>query len=274
MWVPAVVAVLVHPVHAAVVGALPRHAANWDWAIPTPAVANWPAILASFGAIVGLGLSNLLLHFGVLKPSFADYAEWEAAHTGAPDVVVEVGTGSAVAPAEAGGQGSPEHWMDYPHARREMFKELAFLAPCLGLALGGWYLGQSWMTASKPPAPLWLAVLSGVLLGYLTGGGLVWAVRILGSLGFGREAMGLGDVHLMGAVGACIGWIDSTLAFFGAAFVGLAWAILSGISGGKLKRMMPYGPFLAVSTLLVLLGKPVAERLLSLIFHTPIDLPP
>src|SRR6202000_220208 len=107
-------------------------------------------------------------------------------------------------------------------------------------------------------------------LGYLVGGGLVWAVRIGGSLGFGREAMGLGDVHLMGAVGACIGWVDWTLAFFGAAFVGLAWAILSGISGGKLRRMMPYGPFLAVSTVLVMLGKPVIEHLLSTLFRTPV----
>jgi leader peptidase (prepilin peptidase)/N-methyltransferase len=117
-------------------------------------------------------------------------------------------------------------------------------------------------------------VLSGVLLGYLIGGGLVWAVRILGSIGFGREAMGLGDVHLMAAVGACIGWIDSTLAFFGAAFVGLAWAILSGISGGKLRRMMPYGPFLAVSTVLVLLGKPLIEQGLSILFKTSVNLPP
>jgi leader peptidase (prepilin peptidase)/N-methyltransferase len=269
MWVPAIVAVLVYPIHAAVVGPLPRHALDWIWVIPTPGAANWPAILASIGAIIGLGVSNLLLKTGLIRPSFEDYSEWEAAHTAAaPDPVLQV---PAREEGHASGQGSPEHWMDYPHARREMIRELAFLAPCVALALGGWYLGQSW---GATPAPFWLTVLSGVLLGYLIGGGLVWAVRILGSLGFGREAMGLGDVHLMAAVGACVGWIDSTLAFFGAAFVGLAWAGLSALSGGKLTRMMPYGPFLAVATVLVMLGKPLIEQGLSALFHTHVDLPP
>ena len=51
-------------------------------------------------------------------------------------------------------------------------------------------------------------------LTYLVGGGVVWLVRIAGSLAFGKEAMGLGDVHLMAGVGACLGWIDPTLAVF------------------------------------------------------------
>jgi leader peptidase (prepilin peptidase)/N-methyltransferase len=157
-----------------------------------------------------------------------------------------------------------------------MFLELAFLAPCLGLALAGWYLGHWWGSPwqTSHAAPMWLVVLSGVLLGYLIGGGLVWAVRILGSLAFGREAMGLGDVHLMAAVGACLGWIDSSIAFLGAAFVGLAWYVLAAISGGKLSRMMPYGPFLAISTVLVLLCKPLIAEGLSALLHAPVALPP
>jgi leader peptidase (prepilin peptidase)/N-methyltransferase len=39
----------------------------------------------------------------------------------------------------------------------------------------------------------------GALMGYFAGCTVVWATRIVGTLGFGREAMGLGDVHLMGA---------------------------------------------------------------------------
>ena len=76
-----------------------------------------------------------------------------------------------------------------------------------GLYFGRWYGHMQYSTflgmwTSPSIAHLWLVVLSGVLLGYLIGGGIVWAVRILGSLAFGKEAMGLGDVHLMAAVGA------------------------------------------------------------------------
>ncbi len=49
------------------------------------------------------------------------------------------------------------------------------------------------------------------------------------------------------------------LGFFGAAFVGLAWVLLGKLLGGRLKRVMPYGPFLAVSTVLVLVCKPLLE---------------
>jgi len=116
-------------------------------------------------------------------------------------------------------------------------------------------------------------VLTGVLMGYLIGGGVVWAVRILGSLAFGKEAMGLGDVHLMAAVGACLGWVDSTLAFFGAAFVGLFWFVLGSVFSGTFKRTMPYGPYLAISTVLVLLCKPLIEAGLSALTGQRIDLP-
>jgi leader peptidase (prepilin peptidase)/N-methyltransferase len=123
-------------------------------------------------------------------------------------------------------------------------------------------------------APIWLTVLAGVLLGYLLGGGIVWAIRILGSLGFGKEAMGLGDVHLMAAVGACLGWVDSALAFFAAAFVGLAWFLLGTAFSGAFRRTLPYGPYLAVATLLVVLGKPLIEAGLGRLTGHPVPLPP
>ncbi|MEM9083818.1 MAG: A24 family peptidase, partial [Planctomycetota bacterium] len=152
-------------------------------------------------------------------------------------------------------------WVQYPHARREMLKEILFLAPIfVGAAVGVLLFGST--TADS--LPLWLEAFAGSLLGYLVGGGVVWAVRILGSLAFGKEAMGLGDVHLMGAVGAVLGWFDPTLAFFLAPVSGIAWAVASVVFSSVLKRAgtaLPYGPHLAGATILVLFAHRAIDAL-------------
>ena len=43
-------------------------------------------------------------------------------------------------------------------------------------------------------------------LGILTGGGLVYACSIFGKWLFKKEAMGFGDVKLMGMIGGFVGW--------------------------------------------------------------------
>ncbi|MCC5787908.1 MAG: A24 family peptidase [Phycisphaerales bacterium] len=168
----------------------------------------------------------------------------------------------------------PELWLQYPHARREMIRELAFLAPAALLGFLGWKLavwyGGPWsynqITASMIPAkevPLWLHVIAGVFLGYLVGGAVVWAVRIAGSLAFGKEAMGLGDVHLMAAVGACLGWIHPVLAFFAAAFVALYIEVLARVIWGGSRRAMPFGPALAIATVLLIFFRPAMETVID-----------
>jgi leader peptidase (prepilin peptidase)/N-methyltransferase len=122
---------------------------------------------------------------------------------------------------------------------------------------------------------MWLDALSGSLFGLLIGGGVVWLVRLLGSVAFGKEALGLGDVHLMAGVGACLGWIDATLAFFGSAFVGLAITLVSSIAKGKTNRAHPLGPSLAIATVGVLLGKVFIERAIGILAPAlaPVHLP-
>ena len=162
-----------------------------------------------------------------------------------------------------------EVWIRYPHARREMVKEMAFLAPPVVLAWVGFMVTSGFASM----CPVWLDALGGSLLGYLVGGGVVWAVRLFGSLGFGKEAMGLGDVHLMAAVGACLGWVDSVLAFFGAAFVGILFTLYSLSLSRGVGRAMPYGPSLAIATVLVMLAKPAIEMGLSRLTGQVINLP-
>jgi leader peptidase (prepilin peptidase) / N-methyltransferase len=274
-WVPAVGALAIHPLHAAWIqvrhGSLPFVAPGWTWTIPTP---GWVGLGAAVGGCVGLGIGLGLLRLGWIGRSFADYEAWERSVNGGGGAEgAAVGGGAGGGGVDADNGEDPTHlWVQYPHARREMVRELAFLAPCVVLMLVGAWVGEMYFAANQRPnpdpflpplgpgMPLWLEALGGVLLGYVVGGGVVWAVRIGGSLAFGKEAMGLGDVHLMAAVGACLGWIDATLAFFLAAFVGMAWWVLGAVvGGGRLPRTIPYGPYLAVATLLVIWGKPWLE---------------
>jgi leader peptidase (prepilin peptidase)/N-methyltransferase len=226
------------------------------WFIPTPD--NWAGVLAGIGGVVGIGIGVLLVRFGLIRRSFADYDEWEKKALAEAKAAAGPGTDGDSDDPEGGG---PEMWIQYPHARREVLKEIIFLSPCVVLGYVGWMIGKGMTVA---PA-LWVQVLGGVLIGYLVGGAVVWMTRIFGSLAFGKEAMGLGDVHLMAAVGAALGWLDATLAFFGAAFVGLAWNLLGAIFSGKISRTMPYGPYLAASTVLVLLLKPLICKGLMLL---------
>lgn len=194
----------------------------------------------------------------------------------------------ASAPAESNGEdGDPsEMWLMYPHARRESLKEILFIAPAITLGIiGAWlfgFVGGPWSVSEVNPAvlvpaqplPLWLDALAGVLMGYLIGGGIVWAVRIMGSLAYGKEAMGIGDVHLMAAVGACLGWIDPVLAFFVAAFLAL-WIelIRRAWPGGQSRGAMPFGPALAAATLVVFFAKPWFELGLGDLMGRVVSLP-
>ncbi len=172
----------------------------------------------------------------------------------------------------------PHHepsFLDYPHARRETVRELLFLAPpILAAVLATTFTPQliSALPVLASP-PLWLLALTGSLLGFIVGGAVIWAVRILGTLAIGREAMGLGDVHLLAAVGAICGWIDPVLAFFTAPLLALPATAASAIARKGVRSALPFGPHLALASIAVILAKPAFEALLSFLLHSPVDLP-
>jgi prepilin signal peptidase PulO-like enzyme (type II secretory pathway) len=120
---------------------------------------------------------------------------------------------------------------------REMRKEMAFLLPPMLLAAAWWFATQkipglkSWWDAIL--IHNWLSGLLGAVLGALIGGFVVWITRIVGTAGFGRLAMGLGDIHLMFGVGAIIGAGAATVAFFLAPFFSTKISTYSAISAAK-----------------------------------------
>ncbi len=192
----------------------------------------WPSASArtgamTLGAAAGLVISLVLLWAGVIKRSYQSQTDQDSPQEDRPD---------------------------YPH-RLEVLKEVVFLLPIIVCSVGAVWLTQHtslgsgwWLKFSQVPA---IAGFLGSLSGYLAGCGIVWATRILGTLGFGKEAMGMGDVHLMGAAGAVIGPVFVVIAFFIAPFFGLIWA--GSQMFFKKTRQIPYGPFLSLGVFTVMI---------------------
>jgi leader peptidase (prepilin peptidase)/N-methyltransferase len=137
----------------------------------------------------------------------------------------------------------------------EMRKEMAFLTPPMLLAALWWFLTVHVAGVHRWWEGLmqyhWLTGLLGSIFGAMVGAFVVWIARILGTIGFGRLAMGLGDVHLMFGVGAVIGAGASTVTFFLAPFFGIVLAVYMLLTGKK--REIPYGPYLSLAAAFVLL---------------------
>lgn len=89
------------------------------------------------------------------------------------------------------------------------------------------------------------------VVGAGVGAGVIYVTRVLGTLAFRREAMGMGDVHLMAAIGAVLGWEAALLVFFVAPFLGLVYGIWHLMR--KDDHEVPYGPFLGGAAAIVML---------------------
>jgi leader peptidase (prepilin peptidase)/N-methyltransferase len=189
--------------------------------------------ILAVGAALGLFVSLVLLRANIIKRSYEPKGGSEAEEE-----------------SEKPG-GEP----DFNH-RQEMCKEVFFLLPIAAGAVIAFAVERtnpvihSWWVnflSKNPP----IAGFLGSLWGYFAGCSVVWATRILGTLGFGKEAMGLGDVHLMGAAGAVIGPILVVIAFFVAPFFGLFWVCFQMFF--KKTRQIPYGPFLSLGVFAVMI---------------------
>jgi prepilin signal peptidase PulO-like enzyme (type II secretory pathway) len=88
------------------------------------------------------------------------------------------------------------------------------------------------------------------LVGMAAGGGIIWAVRIIGTAVLHREAMGFGDVTLMAMIGAFLGWQPCLLIFFLAPFAGLLVGVFS--LAFHRESEIPYGPFLCLAAAMVM----------------------
>jgi leader peptidase (prepilin peptidase)/N-methyltransferase len=196
------------------------------------------------GAASGLGISWLLLITGVFKRSYDVQMSQAKCETGG----IDLPQGGADLQDKQGGE------LRFNH-RLESLREIVFLAPIIICSVAALWVSRNlgpvrswWIGVMQYPA---VVGLLGSLWGYFVGCGVVWATRILGTLAFGKEAMGLGDVHLMGAAGAIVGPVSVVLAFFIAPFFGLAWVCFQMFF--RKIRQIPYGPFLSLGVVTVMI---------------------
>ena len=105
------------------------------------------------------------------------------------------------------------------------------------------------------------------LIGIFMGGALFYLAAVLGELLFKKESMGGGDIKLAMMLGAFLGWQKILLVF-------LLSAVLGAMAGGiallfskevKKTKMIPFGPFLALGSILAIF---IGDTLISAYIKT------
>lgn len=94
--------------------------------------------------------------------------------------------------------------------------------------------------------------LARAVAGAAAGGGLLGLLRWAGERVYGQEAMGLGDVKLLAAIGAWFGVTGVLYTLFGASILGASVSIVLLLRRKVgMRSAIPFGPFLVMGALLV-----------------------
>lgn len=92
------------------------------------------------------------------------------------------------------------------------------------------------------------------LLGMLVGGGIFLLITLIGGLIAGKEAMGFGDVKLMGALGLFFGWPNMIIISLISFLIGAILSILLLVTKKKkTSEYIPFGPFIVIATFITIL---------------------
>ena len=94
-----------------------------------------------------------------------------------------------------------------------------------------------------------VAITIDMLLGMITGVAIFTIIALIGSLFYGKDAMGLGDIKFIGALGLYVGFTNiitiSMMAFLIGAILGV---ILIIFKRKKSDEYMSFGPFIVIAT--------------------------
>ena len=152
----------------------------------------------------------------------------------------------------------------------------------IGMALCGLVLSTTVPSLHGVAEPIYaMASLKGLFesaVGIMIGSGMILWIALGAETVLRKEAMGFGDVKLMGGIGAFLGWQGAVFALFGGAVIGtiviLLWALIRAViikplskekadsnNEGLIGREIPFGPMLASGALIY-----------TLVLEEPVDL--
>jgi len=146
------------------------------------------------------------------------------------------------------------------------------IAVYIGVAIG---IGKDLLLIHAGTRPLWrtlpfttlMVPVPGSLIGLAAGSLGLLLIAKMATLAFRKEAMGMGDVFLLAAMGANLSLPCLLLAFFIAVFVGsAAGALLMALRLKGRRDEVPFGPMLVVGTYVAMLfGEPLIRSYLGLL---------
>lgn len=98
-----------------------------------------------------------------------------------------------------------------------------------------------------------ISIFMNNMLGMIVGGGIFLIITLIGGLIAGKDAMGFGDVKLMGALGLFFGWMNiimvAVMAFLLAAVISI---IILVSRKKKADEYIPFGPFIVISAIIAM----------------------
>jgi len=123
--------------------------------------------------------------------------------------------------------------------------------------IGGMIAGPifSFFIPSMHGAESSLSGLIASLTGMAFGFGLFWAISFFGRLILKKDAMGFGDVKLMGALGAFLGFESVIFITFVSSLIGAVIGMsLIGLGKEEWQSKIPFGPYIALAAIIWMLG--------------------
>ncbi len=156
-----------------------------------------------------------------------------------------------------------EYLIDNKKKSEDQFEDLVIMI-MVGIAIGIELLLSFFLPSLQTRTPeiaAHLLSLDASLIGFLSGGGLIYAMGLLGNWLFKKESMGGGDVKLLAMIGSFLGWQMALLTFFVAPFFGAVVGVIVKLRTKS--SVIAYGPFLALASMICLFwGKSIMDWLL------------